>query len=161
MNQQRNLKETIGSNATRLHQQKEVSTMTIQSEEVLANNTLAFWKEGCEATARHAVNLLRMAGKEATCQNVIALIHSAPRSDTEVRDNERRRTSFCRRCLDIATTRLADAEALASSDLDAAEFHFLITMPGMDDATRKLLLDSFSGIIRGFGLVQLDTIGNA
>lgn len=130
--------------------------MTIQS-----NNALAFWKEGCEATARHAVNLLRMAGKEATCQNVIALIHSAPRSDAEVRDNERRQTSFCRSCLDIAYTRLADAEALPSREWDAAEFHFNITMPGMHDATRKLLLDSFSGIMRGFGLVQLDNVGNA
>lgn len=116
-----------------------------------------FWKEGCEATAKHALILLRLSGQNPTVQNVLALIHSAPRSETEVSDTETRRRSFCRKCLDLAYVRLADAEALPSREWDAAEFHFLATLPAMTDGSRKLLLDSFVGITQGFGLGRLDS----
>ena len=115
-----------------------------------------FWKEGCEATARHALNLLWLAEEPMTAANVIALIHSAPRSDAEVSDLERRRRSFCRKCLDIAYARLVDQEA-AQDQLawDAAEYHFLVTMPALSAGTRKLLEDTFAGIFRGFNLGEL------
>lgn len=111
-----------------------------------------FWKEGCAATTRHAVYLLRMAGKVVTGQNLLALIHSAPRSEAEVADSEKRKSSFCRKCLDVAYTRLADAEQAPDPDYDAADFHFLATLPAMTAGTRKLLEDSVIGIITGLGL---------
>lgn len=119
-----------------------------------------FWKEGCEATAKHALMLLRLAGQNTSAHNVLALIHSAPRSEAELADTEARRQSFCRKCLDIAYERLADSEALLSREWDAAEFHFLHTLPGMSEATRKLLIDSFAGIFQGFGIEQLDSVTN-
>lgn len=111
-----------------------------------------FWKEGCAATVRHAVYLLRMAGKEVTGQNMLALIHSAPCSESEVADSEKRQQSFCRKCLDIASTRLADADQAPDPDFDAADFHFLVTLPSMAAGTRKLLEDSVIGVITGLGL---------
>ena len=119
-----------------------------------------FWKEGCEATAKHALSLLRLAGQKTSIHNVLALLHSAPRSEAELSDTEARRRSFCRKCLDIAYEGLADAEALPSREWDAAEFHFLHTLPGMAEATRKLLIDSFAGIFQGLGLEQLDSVAN-
>lgn len=121
--------------------------MTVQTQSVPE-----FWKEGCAATTRHAVYLLRMAGKDVTGQNVLALIHSAPRSEAEVADFEKRKRSFCRVCLDIASTRLADAEQAPDHDFDAADFHFLFTLPAMSAGTRKLLEDSVAGVITGLGL---------
>src|SRR5262245_45783691 len=116
-----------------------------------ANSLPEFWKEGCEATAKHALNLLRLSGQKASVHNVLALIHSAPRSEAELSDTEARQRSFCRKCLDVAYVRLADAEALPSREWDAAEFHFLHTLPAMSEGTRKLLIDSFAGIFQGFG----------
>lgn len=121
--------------------------MTIQTQSVPE-----FWKEGCAATTRHAIYLLRKACKDVTGQNVQALIHSAPRSEAEVADSEKRNRSFCRKCLDIASTRLADAEQAPDQDYDAADFHFLYTLPAMTAGTRKLLEDSVIGIITGLGL---------
>ncbi len=117
-----------------------------------------FWKEGCEATARHALNLLRLAEEPITAANVLALIHSAQRSDAEVSDLERRRRSFCRKCLDIAYERMVDQAAPQDQPAwDAAEFHFLVTMPALSAGTRKLLEDTFAGIVRGFNLGELRT----
>ena len=123
-------------------------------------NVTDFWKEGCEATATNAMSLLRLSGQKTSIHNVLALIHSAPRSEAELPDTEARQRSFCRKCLDLAYVRLADADALPSREWDAAEFHFLHTMPGMSEATRKLLIDSFAGIFQGFGLEQLDSVAN-
>ncbi len=120
--------------------------MTVQTQAVPE-----FWKEGCSATTRHAAILLRMAGKDVTGQNLLALIHSAPRSEAEVADSGKRNSSFCRKCLDIASTRLADAEQAPHPDHDAADFHFLVTLPAMAAGTRKLLEDSVVGIITGLG----------
>ncbi len=111
-----------------------------------------FWKEGCEATARHAIYVLRKAGKDVTGQSLIALLHSAPRSEAEVADSEKRNRSFFRKCLDIASTRLADLDQAPDPDFDAADFHFLVTLPAMAADTRKLLEDSVVGIITGLGL---------
>lgn len=121
--------------------------MTIQTQ-----GAPEFWKEGCAATTRHAINLLRMAGKDVTGQNVLALIHSAPCSEAEVADSGKRKSSFCRTCLDIAYTRLADAEQTAHPDYDASDFHFLVTLPAMAAGTRKLLEDSVVGVVTGLGL---------
>ena len=125
--------------------------MTIQTQNV-SEFWPEFWKEGCAATTRHAVFLLHMAGKDVTGQNLMALIHSAPRSEAEVADAEKRKSSFCRNCLDIAYTRLADAEQAPHPDYDAADFHFLVTLPAMAAGTRKLLEDSVVGVITGLGL---------
>lgn len=114
------------------------------------------WKD----TARHAAAVLRLAGKDIVASNVTALIESAPHDDAESRDQEFRHRSYCRKCLDLACDWMAykgtsEDEAAYSE----AERHFMITVPALAPVMRKLLEDSFAGILQGFGLNVLDVQG--
>lgn len=124
-----------------------------------ANPPLEFWQTACAATARHALVLLRLAGRPAVAGNVVALIASAPRSRAEADDFESRRRSFCRTCLGEAFDWVADRE---SAEDEAAYYearsHFLGTIPGLSDGTRRLLEDSFAGIVHG---LRLDELGGS
>lgn len=122
----------------------------------IANPPLEFWQTACAATARHALALLRLAGRPTVAGNIVALIASAPRNRAEADDSESRRRSFCRTCLGEAFDWVANRES--AEDVAAyyeAQSHFLGTIPALSDGTRRLLEDSFAGIVHGLRLDEL------
>ncbi len=117
-----------------------------------ANPPPEFWQVACAATARYARTVLRMAGRPVVVGNVVALIASAPRNRAEADDLEPHR-SFCRTCLNEAFDWVADCgSAEDAAAYYAARSHFLGTIPDLSGGTRRLLEDSFAGIVHGLRL---------
>lgn len=122
-----------------------------------ANPPPEFWQVACATTARFALTVLRMAGRPVVAGNVVALIATAPRSRAEADDLTSRRRSFCRTCLSEAFDWVADCGSAAdAAAYYEAQSHFLGTIPDLSGSTRRLLEDSFAGIVHG---LRLDEVG--
>lgn len=109
------------------------------------------WQLLCSATARHAVALLHLVGKDASGRAVLAVVASAPRSPAEAADPEWRQSSYCGRCLDAVDALGGDIDPCSeewATFLEARE-HFTRVLPALGAAACEMLSQSVAGLFLG------------
>lgn len=123
-----------------------------------ADQLATHWQATCAATVRHAVTLLRLCGHSVTGKAIVAVVSSAPRSQSEADDPLFPEQSCCWRDLGAAykalTDRPDDHEGWAAHH--EAEAHFTQVMPALGPAACALLIQSVAGVVLGLRAMEFE-----
>jgi hypothetical protein len=102
-----------------------------------------FFREGCAAFARNAIDLLKLAGEPVSIARLLSIVVSLPRHPSDLMD-ERWRLGYCSRTMEAAHNRVGDAERVRYLDLFT---YFVEHIPGRDRDALDMLTAAFLGVL--------------
>lgn len=118
--------------------------MTLQNNDLYSD-----FRVVCAATARHAAETLRLAGRKVTPRTIAAMVTSASRNST-AREREYTDDSFCLECIKDASDRVAGEGTPEEKVLFIEAYrHFVIDLPTLSPTARNLLEAAFAGFSDG------------
>jgi hypothetical protein len=103
----------------------------------------AFFREGCATFARHAIDLLELAGEPVSYSGILRIVDSLPRHPSDLMDDGWRR-GYCKRTMAAACHRAGIAEREKVEELLK---YFLEHIPSRPYDARDMLTAAFLGVL--------------